>query len=276
MAQNIKTNPKLFWKYVHSKTKTRHPISDLQKEDGTLTANDHEKAEVLNQFFTSVFTKEDLSNIPDVEKHHVVKDLDGMHITEEEVQKRLSKLKTSKSPGPDGLHPLILKETADIIAYPLMSLFQSSLDEGVLPRDWRIAHVSPIYKKGSKIEAGNYRPASLTSILCKVLEGCVRDRIISHMTENNLFSEHQHGFMAGRSTLTQLLETIEYWSESLDEGVGVDVAYLDFQKAFDSVRPTPAPPEEGFQLWHNRESSFMDQSLFVRTATASTSQWCRV
>ncbi len=147
VAQNIKTNPKLFWKYVHSKTKTRQPISDLQKEDGSLTVNDHEKAEVLNQFFTSVFTKEDLSNMPTVEKHQVPKDLDSIYITVEEVQKGLSRLKTCKSPGPDGLHPLVLKELSDTIAHPLMRLFQASLDEGILPRDWRLAHVSPIYKK---------------------------------------------------------------------------------------------------------------------------------
>ena len=235
VAMNTKTNQKLFWKYVHSKTKTRQPVSNLYMENGTFTKTDHEKTQVLNKFFTSVFTKEDLTNILSIDSQEGIKELDTFQITEEEVQKKLNKLKPSKSPGPDGLHPRLLKELAPSLSHPLSILFQSLLNEGVFPRDWLVAHVSPIYKKGAKTEAGNYRPVSLTSVLCKVMEGCVRDQVVEHMMENDLFSPHQHGFMAGRSSVTQLLETIEFWSQSLDEGIGVDIAYLDFQKAFDSV-----------------------------------------
>ncbi len=235
IAMNIKSNPKMFWQYVHSRTKTRQLILDLEKSDGTLRQTDIEKAEVLNTFFTSVFTREDMTNIPHVDKQNVLEGLQNIKITEEDVQKRLSKLKTSKSPGPDGLHPRVLKELSQTIAEPLKMLFQSALEEGVLPNDWRVAHVSPIYKKGAKTNAGNYRPVSLTSVICKVMEGFVRDQVVAHMTANNLFTPHQHGFVAGRSTVTQLLETIEYWSEAIDDGTGVDIAYLDFQKAFDSV-----------------------------------------
>ncbi len=217
------------------KTKTRQPVSDLYMEDGTLTKTDQEKAQVLNKFFTSVFTKEDLTNIPNIGSKDGLQELDTFTITEDEVRKKLNSLKPSKSPGPDGLHPKLLKELAPGLSYPLSTLFQSSLDEGRLPADWLVAHVSPIYKKGAKTEAGNYRPVSLTSVLCKIMEGCVRDQVVKHMMVNNLFSPHQHGFMAGRSTMTQLLETIEFWSQSLDDNIGVDVAYLDFQKAFELV-----------------------------------------
>ena len=133
------------------------------------------------------------------------------------------------------LHPRILKELAKEISKPLQDIFTTSLREGKLPGDWRIAHITPIHKKGSKTEAGNYRPVSLTSILCKIMEGVIRDKVVNHMKENKLFSKDQHGFMNGRSTVTQLLETLEYWSMHLDSGLGVDAIYLDFQKAFDSV-----------------------------------------
>ena len=149
--------------------------------------------------------------------------LEDVDITVEDVKERLMKLKTSKSLVPDGLHPRILKELAATIAGPITDIFRKSLQEGILPGDWRIAHVTPIYKKGPKTEAGNYRPSvSLTSILGKVMEGVIRDRVVNHMKENQLFSKDHHGFMTGRSTVTQLLETLEYWSKSLDDGVGMD------------------------------------------------------
>ncbi len=234
IASNVKTNPKLFWNYVNSKLKSRQPISDLKKDNGELTVNDVEKAQVLNTFFASVFTDEDLTNIPDP-GNHSNSILDNIDISEDDIRKRLLKLNISKSPGPDGLHPRVLKELANTIARPLMRIFQTSLTEGKLPSDWRIAHVTPIYKKGPKTDAGNYRPVSLTSILGKLMEGIIRDGVVSHLKENDCFSPHQHGFMNGRSTITQLLETLEYWSKSLDNGAAIDAIYLDFQKAFDSV-----------------------------------------
>ena len=237
IASKVKVNPKLFWNYVNDKMKSRQPVSDLRKENGELTTNDEEKAQVLNDFFSSVFTREDQTNIPELIQREVPKPLTKVNFTAANIEKRLLKLKTSKSPGPDGLHPRILKELAKEISKPLKDIFTTSLREGKLLGDWRIAHITPIHKKGSKTEAGNYRPVSLTSILCKIMEGVIRDKVVNHMKENKLFSKDQHGFMNGRSTVTQLLETLEYWSMHLDSGLGVDAIYmyLDFQKAFDSV-----------------------------------------
>ena len=85
-------------------------------------------------------------------------------------------------------------------------------------------------KKGSKTDAGNYRPVSPTSVQGKVMES-----FVDHMTKNTLFCEAQHGFVPGRSCMTQLLITLELWTEILDRGVSLDCSYLDFKKAFDSV-----------------------------------------
>ena len=87
----------------------------------------------------------------------------------------------------------------------------------------------------TRTEPSNYRPVSLTSQVCKVLESIVRDRIIEHLTANNLLSKAQHGFRQGRSCLTNLLETLELWTKIIDDGDGVDIAYLDFRKASDLV-----------------------------------------
>ncbi len=88
-----------------------------------------------------------------------------LKITPQEVLKRLLKLDPSKTPGPDGLHPKVLKELSKEICAPLASVLQSSLEEGFIPQQWKDAIVSPIFKKGKHSDRGNYRPVSLTSSL---------------------------------------------------------------------------------------------------------------
>ena len=232
----MRNNPKSFWRYVNSKTKTRKTISDLEKDDGKLTTSDQEKAGVLNNFFSSVFTIEDLEDVPDFAQRPVAQGLDEIQFTIEDVEKLLCKLKIAKSPGPDRLHPRILKECASVISPAVYSIFRLSIDKSQLPEDWKIGRVTPIHKKGSRRKACNYRPISLTSVLCKTLEALVRSNVVKHMERNNLYTTKQHGFVSGRSCMTQLLETMEAWTRILDEdGGAVDAIYLDFQKAFDTV-----------------------------------------
>ena len=104
-----------------------------------------------------------------------------------------------------------------------------------MPDIWRRAHVCPIYKKGTKGDPGNYRPFSLTCVLCKVMESLIRDMIVEHLSRHSLIRPSQHIFMAGRSTVTNLLAYMETLTKLLDDGHAVDVLYLDFAKAFDKV-----------------------------------------
>ena len=124
---------------------------------------------------------------------------------------------------------------AEQLCRPLAILFRKSLDESVLPDGWKTGHITPIHKKGSHRLAGNYRPVSLTAVLAKILESLVRDAIVDHMTQNALFADEQHGFVPGRSCMTQLLLVMEDWTLRLENNSPFDVAYLDFKKAFDSV-----------------------------------------
>jgi len=100
--------------------------------------------------------------------------------------------------------------------YPLKTLFQKSIDAGTLPIDWKKVNIIPIFKKGSKADDRNYRPLSLTSVPCKILETILRKHIVEHVERSGLFSKHQHGFMKNRSCLTNLLETIEDWTKTLE------------------------------------------------------------
>ena len=112
---------------------------------------------------------------------------------------------------------------------------QKSLNTGVVPRDWRTANVAPIFKKGSRSSPGNYRPVSLTSVTCKVMEQIVKDAIVDHLDQNRLMRKSQRGFMRGRSCTTNLISFLDRITEALDNGEPADVIFLDFAKAFDKV-----------------------------------------
>jgi hypothetical protein len=147
----------------------------------------------------------------------------------------MEKINANKSPGPDSVHPRLLYELRNEIVTPLLHIFNSSLKNKMLPMDWKCANIAAIYKKGKKNELNNYRPVSLTCIVCKMLESIVRDKILSHFVHNKFFSNKQFGFLKGRSTVTQLLNVLDKWTEMLESGGRVDVIYTDFEKAFDKV-----------------------------------------
>jgi hypothetical protein len=117
----------------------------------------------------------------------------------------------------------------------LVLIFRRSIQHGEVPDDWKQANVTPIFKKGAKSDPGNYRPVSLTSVCCKILESVIRDAMMSHLLENNLLKQSQHGFMPRKSCCTNLLEFFEAATSAVDKGKPFDVVFLDFAKAFDKV-----------------------------------------
>ncbi len=162
--------------------------------------------------------------------------LDDVAFTEEDVRELPNEINVNKSQGPDLLHPRLLYEAREQIARPLFLIFRKSIDVGVLPKEWKQANITPIYKnKPSKHEDTNYRPVSLTSVICILLEKLVRKVIIKHMKTNNLFSVHQYGFLEGRSCLSNLLTTMEEWTRIIEDKGSIDCIFMDFMKAFDFV-----------------------------------------
>ena len=235
IAREAKKNPKLFYSFVNSKMKVKAGIADLVDSNGDTVSEDSEKAEVLNSFFCSVFTEERKEEVPTCEKKNDQDYLNNIVFTKEKVLKKLKNLDPSKSGGPDEINARVLKELADEIAEPLADIFQCSMNEGKLPKVWKDANVTPLFKKGEKAKPNNYRPVSLTCILCKVMESVIRDELVLYLEESNLLSPFQHGFISHRSCTTNLLATLDAWTEMIDSGSSVDAIYLDFSKAFDSV-----------------------------------------
>ena len=117
----------------------------------------------------------------------------------------------------------------------LTALFRQSYDSGLLPADWRKANVSAIYKKGPKSDPKNYRPVSLTAFTCKIMEHIVCGHLSRHLSVNSIITPLQHGFRRGLPCDTQLISVIPEWAKVLNIRGQVDVIFLDFAKAFDSV-----------------------------------------
>ena len=241
------------YRYVNSKKGNRTPISRLKRRNGSVTENDQETAEELNNFFQSVFVREDDADIlafndfarlcfdADVEEPFEFMGrcseqlLSMVQLDREKVIKALKNLDPNKTPGPDGLHPRVLMEVAEQIGDPVLKIYRESIQYSTIPEYWEVANITSIFKGGDRSNPSNYRPVSLTSVLCKTLERLIREGMLEHIDNEDLFSQCQHGFRSGRSCLTNLLETFQDCMELYDDGHPLDIIFLDFRKAFDRV-----------------------------------------
>ena len=201
--------------------------------DGTSSVSPRDNTETLNCYFSSVFVQENLVNVPHISEIFTGDILYFIDFTENMILEK--RLNPSKYPGPDGWHPYFLRELATELSYPLSILFRKLLKKRIVPSDWLKAWITAIYKKGAKDVLRNYRPVSLTSVICKLFETLMKECIIEHMTKNGLLANEQHGFVPQRNCMTNLLTSIEDWSTMIDEGRVFDIIYTDFSKAFDSV-----------------------------------------
>ena len=224
---------KPLYTFISNKKGTSNNINQL---DGC-PSNSVDIADCFADAFVSVFSIDDgisidptNSNPPDLSES-VLFDSHG-------VLRQLQTLDTRKGAGPDMLSPALLKFLAPHIYQTLTNIFQYSYDKHQVPTDWRTAHVVPIFKKGKKTDPLNYRPISLTSIVCKIFEHILAHNIHAHLNQHTLLYEHQHGFRPGHGCDTQLLNTITDFIDNFDNGIPLDVIILDFSKAFDVVSHT--------------------------------------
>lgn len=139
----------------------------------------------------------------------------------------------TKAVGPDSLSPRVLRECADILSPSLCGILNKSLSSGILPSGFKEANIIPIHKKEDKESVTNYRPVSLLSCASKVMERCVLNKI--YPIRKNQIYYLRHGFIKGRSCTTQMVYVLHHLGKVLDCSGQIDVLYLDFSKAFDSV-----------------------------------------
>jgi hypothetical protein len=205
LVSNADKNNQKFTKYMKSKTKSKTTIGPLITKEKTVLSENKEMADELNRFFSSVFTQEDLTSIPAAEQEPNMQRMEPVTVNEADILCKIRKLRKDAAPVPDRISPKILQQLEKSFLVPLKLLFNITLIAGKVPSEWKTATVTPIFKKGTKGDPGNYRPVSLTSVPCKLLESVIKDKIMSHLLNNELIKDSQHGFMPGRSCSTNLV-----------------------------------------------------------------------
>ena len=230
---DMANNPNKFWSYIKSKRCDNTGVASLFS-DGQLHSDNISKTRLLNDQFSSVFTRTNTSGLPNLgpSPHPDIRRFD---VTEEGVLKLLKNINHHKAPGPDNIPGRLLKEGAIELSPIFTLLFNSTLHQGKIPSPWKQAHVAPVHKKNSRHDPANYRPISLTSVTCKIIEHIIYSQVINHLDSNGILTDKQFGFRKRHSCETQLLLTVQDLAQGLRDQQQIDAVILDFSKAFDKV-----------------------------------------
>ena len=242
LGTDIKPNPKRFWSVLKRSSKTRNIPDIISSANNVNTpgANTTQRmvadnpdgiANMFNHYFASVFSRKKANEEDVIESDEPI--MTDLTFCEAEVSYVLRSLDSSKATGPDGIPARLLRETADVITPSLCKLLNLSVLSGTIPEEWKLANIVPVHKKGDKECAENYRPISRLCITSKGLERCVLNNITTRLYD--AVNMCQHGFMAGRSCISNLIDTLDYVGSCLDSGGHIDMIYMDMSKAFDKV-----------------------------------------
>jgi hypothetical protein len=224
-----------FFSYANRKFTCKSTIGPLRTPDGSLTTDPVRKAELLKTVFSTAFTK-DNGLLPPGSLNSINQNkLSTILFTPSLVKRVIRQLNGKAKGGPDDIPPLFFKQCCNQLSSPMAFVFNQCMNQGYLPPVWLQAFITPIFKKGDKTDPTNYRPIALTCTMCKIMETVIKDQILDFLLRNKLISKHQHGFMRHHSTATNLLECTHDWFVGLSNSNNIDVIYVDFSKAFDSI-----------------------------------------
>ena len=186
---NIKSNIKAFWSYIkHKKSSCEIPNTVYS---------------ICNSFasyFASVYTDYDLAEEPSIMNEAVLLEFE---LNKEDLLSYINNLDDNFNPGPDSIPASFIKNCSSSFQYPLLRLFNQSLKSGVFPDVWKTSFVYPVFKSGDRSSVTNYRPMSQLSVIPKLLDHIIADILSSKFS--SIILEQQHGFVKGRSTVTNLL-----------------------------------------------------------------------
>ncbi|XP_065671649.1 uncharacterized protein LOC136089527 [Hydra vulgaris] len=231
-----KSNPKRVYANAKAQQNVHVSISAISDAKGEMLTEGIHIANRLNEHFKSVFVDDSKSSqLPIFERRHYQEDSGDIIINFEATLAYLKGLNPNKSIGADNVSPKVLIEYAAQMTYPLTLLYNKALSEGSTPTAWTQSHVTPLFKKGSRLDAANYRPVSITSAPCKVMEKNIREQITKYLEKTSCISHNQHGFMSKKGCTSNLLESVDYITKALSKKFFVGIAFLDFAKAFDKV-----------------------------------------
>ena len=234
--QSIKKNPNHFYKYAKKFAKSRSRIGPLKHPCGGVTSDPQSMSNLLQNQFASVFSDTNSTSKEDPTFESASCSLSGITFFVSCIAKAIDELDIKCAAGEDGFPSILLKSCKDSLMYPIYCIWNESFNTGQIPKFYKSQLITPIFKKGSKLQSKNYRPVSLTSNIIKIFERVIRDHIVKYLEDNCLISNNQHGFRKGRSCLSELLAHYhDILSNLAYEDAGSDLIYLDFAKAFDKV-----------------------------------------
>jgi hypothetical protein len=220
------------YRYIGHQKGNGKILPTLKDKKGNEYESNIEKARALNRQYAEVFGK--------CEKNRyimegAIEQNEEIWISEVDIWDILRKLKNGKSPGQDGITNDFIKLAGKKIIPYLMDIFNATIKMGKIPTEWKEATVIPVFKRGARCNVENYRPISLTSSICKIMERVMDKKIKVILSKMGELSDIQHGFRCEYSCITQMLGLEEDLTEVLDKGGRVDAIFLDFEKAFDKV-----------------------------------------
>lgn len=242
-VQNIdKSNPRKTWKIINKirgKTTEKSSIKGIKANDLSIS-DPKEMSEVFNEHFTSIGNKLAEKIIPPNKsyKEFLKPAATSFSISppdSETVCKLLRGLDVSKAVGLDNIPNRLLKIASDIVGPSLCMIFRKSVESGIFPEEWKLAKVTPVFKKGERTDVNNYRPISVVPTIAKIFEKIIHDQLYSYLNVNELLAPCQSGFRSMHSTTTALLEATNTWSLNIDNGLLNGVIFIDLKKAFDTI-----------------------------------------
>lgn len=226
----MKNNPSRFWRSIRPAVSA--PSSFIL--DDQSCSHPETIANAFNNYFKTVFSTDNGIN-PLFSACRNLPALPNLEVTTSGIHNLILNLDVTKSSGPDGIPNMFLKRYSEWCAYYLTVIFKKSLTSATVPKLWKLADVVPVFKSGNKKIIPNYRPISLLSTSSKLLEHIIHKHIVEYLNANNVLSRSQHGFRAGYSTVTQLLEFTHDIASSLNNRGQLDAIFIDYSKAFDLV-----------------------------------------
>ena len=230
----LSKNSSEFWKTINKNLCIKSQIPVLENKIGKQAVTDLEKCEILADQYDTVFQDDNNKPFYDNTKESQNR-LITVHFQGLEIYNKLQKLKNKRSFGIDGIPPLILKTLSLDISEILKFIFQKSLNLSLIPDEWLKNTITPVPKVKASSSPSDYRPISLTSSICRVMESIVLDKIVEHLENEKLFSQNQHGFLRKKGTISCMHECLDSWIDSFERGYSIDILYIDIAKAFDSI-----------------------------------------
>ena len=233
---NPNTTQKSYWKIINKvmnkcKASKNPPILI----NNVFILNYREKAKLFTEFFSKQCKPVPNDSVLPNLNYLTNEKIEQIHIENGDIISLIRKLYPNKSSGSDGIYGQILLLCDCSVTIPLNIIFSNILSTAIHPDMWKLANVTPIFKKGDKELIKNCRPISLLPICGKILEKIIFTNLYSHLTTNNLITKNQSGFRPGDSTTNQLIDLVNEIHHAFDKSLEIRAIFLDISKAFDKV-----------------------------------------